>query len=146
MPDIRSIVKNHALNRDQEAAGAAAAWGTLSCTPPQVVSAGALEKQDPLCGVRASLGTLRGVKSLPGPWETRPQEGSQGWKGTQDPLSLMHKRNRMWTHSLSHPQYQGHTDTPRDTKVQPRHTPSNCCPDRPMPPPSSLLSKLALLS
>lgn len=64
MPDIRSIVKSHALNRDQgcqEAVGVGVQFGGRvlpsppPCSVPGVWPAGALERQDPLCGVRVSL-------------------------------------------------------------------------------------------
>lgn len=68
MPDIRSIVKNRSLNRDRGAEkqrgsrqlGRAMPRATHVWSPVGLWPGGASEKQDPLCGVRASLGTPLG--------------------------------------------------------------------------------------
>ena len=76
MPDIRSIVKNHALNRDQgcqEAVGAGVQLGGGAlpspppCSVPGVWPAGALERQDPLCGIRVSLESRASAGRRPHP-------------------------------------------------------------------------------
>lgn len=97
MPDRRSIVKNHALNRDRgcrEAAGAgAASWGGGAAPhPPRAVPSGALASRcfggirlsvcgQGLTGSLPSAGKGGGVKTLPGRWETCPEKGSKSWKG-----------------------------------------------------------------
>lgn len=111
MPDIRSIVKNHALNRDRErrgAAGAGAASGA-GVTPLRTFRvraqaglwpAGAKEELRPslwgqsLTESLSSAGREVGSKPFQ-PLGDLPREGKKELeRGTQDSLSLIHQRDR----------------------------------------------------